>query len=95
MTSSKLPDEAFQVWFHFVSYKSSTESQWNEIQPCTTRSIKIDKKDKESTQKKYKTAIEKFLIYKQNKMLKFKNFIENIPSKLYHIHKRRGVLRSP
>ena len=35
-------------------------------------------------------------MYKQNKrMLKVKNFIKNTPSKLYHIHQRRGVLRSP
>ena len=35
-------------------------------------------------------------MYKQNKrMLKVKNFIKNTPSKLYHIHHQRGVLRSP
>ena len=49
---------AFQIWLHFISCKSSTDWQWNEIQLCTTRPIKIDKKDKESTQKKYKYAIE-------------------------------------
>ena len=35
-------------------------------------------------------------MYKQNKrMLKVKNFIKNTPSKLYHIHQFRGLLRSP
>ena len=35
-------------------------------------------------------------MYKQNKrMLKVKNFIKNTPSKLYHIHQHRGVLRTP
>ena len=35
-------------------------------------------------------------MYKQNKkMLKVKIFLKNIPSKLYHIHQHRGVLRSP
>ena len=34
-------------------------------------------------------------MYKQNKrMLKVKNFIKNTPSKLYHIHHRKGVLRN-
>ena len=32
---------------------------------------------------------------KENKrMLKVKNFIKNTASKLYHIHQRRGVLKS-
>ena len=47
LTSSRLPDKAFKIWLDFVSYKSSTDCQWNEIQLCTTRWIKIDKKDKE------------------------------------------------
>ena len=35
-------------------------------------------------------------MYKQNKiMLKVKNLIKNTPSKLHHIHQRRGVLRTP
>ena len=53
-----MPDKAYQIWLYFVSYKSSTDCQWNEIQLCITRSVKIDKKDKEYTQKKYKNAIE-------------------------------------
>ena len=46
LTSSKLPDKAFKIWLHFISYKSSTDCQWNEIQVCTTKSIKKDRKDK-------------------------------------------------
>ena len=35
-------------------------------------------------------------MYEQNKrMPKVENFIKNTPPKLYHIHQRRGVLRSP
>ena len=35
-------------------------------------------------------------MYKKNKrLLKVKNFIKNTPSKLYHLHQDRGVLRSP
>ena len=56
--------------------------------------------DKEQTQKKYENAIKqkrkKFPMYKRNKrMLKVKNLIKNTPSKLHHMHKRRGVLRAP
>ena len=46
LTSSRLPDKAFKISLHFVSYKSSTDHQWNEMQLCTTRSIKEDKKNK-------------------------------------------------
>ena len=35
----------------------------------------------------------KFLIYKQNKMLKVKNFIKNTPFRLYHTQQRRDILR--
>ena len=35
-------------------------------------------------------------MYKQNnRKLKANNFIKNTPSKLYHIHQCRGILRGP
>ena len=58
LTTSRLSDKTFKICLYFVSYKSSTDCQWNEIPLYTTTSIKKDKKDKEKTQKKSKGAIE-------------------------------------
>ena len=89
VTRCKLNEETFKVLLYSIFYKSSTDWQWNQIQPYTTKSIKKVERTKIRPKRNIK------MLENGSEKNPYVHVKQKNTTKLEILHQHRGVLRTP